>query len=308
MDYEWNLVARALGPPTNYSRQHETHIIKNLRNIVDSIFRAQGTEAKLASVAACLSGLGQASARERVYKQLKAVIPDTNILVESDARAALEGAFAGQDGIIIIAGTGSIAFGKYRSDEVLRCGGWGYLIGDEGSGFDIGRSAINAALKATDGRGPVTALLQRLCNFFKVKELQHAMPRIYAEFANRGALAKFAPMVFKEAAAGDAVALQILHEAGEALAQLGIALARRVQFEKPIPIALMGSLVVEQSELLRTVHDTLMRSGMPFVVQKPLFPADIGAAMLALKRAGVSLQQNALERLKKQLETQDHLT
>ena len=129
--------------------------------------------------------------------------------VDSDARIALEGAFSGEPGSLLIAGTGSIIFGKDENNQIHRVGGFGKLIGDEGSGNTLGRRGLNRVAKEFDGRGDKTLLTELLIRDFGISDSSQLITEVYR---NNFDTASFAPNVIEAAQNGDKVANRILEE------------------------------------------------------------------------------------------------
>ena len=297
-----DVLARAVGESTNYRKDQESQLLSRILQLVQTLMAQAGIyQPRPDALSVCLSGLGQESSKQRVRMLLGDAFLSNWLVVDSDARAALQGAFAGEPGIILVAGTGSIAFARSARGEFMRCGGWGYLLGDEGSGFDIGRNGVAAALKALDGRGKPTRLKEKFESVFEVQQIDHAVPKIYAEWAQRGAMAKLAPVVFEAAEEGDAVARDILQRAAEALAELVAALYRRMQPEGETKLALMGNIFKQRKVLLPVMQAYWRNQGINVSVVEPRYPAEIGAALLALQTMGVPLDDKLLTRLDKTL-------
>jgi N-acetylglucosamine kinase-like BadF-type ATPase len=133
---------------------------------------------------------------------------------------ALAGATAGQPGIITIAGTGSIAFGRNGPGRFMRAGGWGYIFGDEGSGFDISRQALRAALRHEEGWGPSTALHPMLLDAAGLQSANEVLHSFYTDEWPRARVATLARQVDAVAAQGDAVARDIMLAAAQQLAAM----------------------------------------------------------------------------------------
>ncbi|MDQ7817259.1 MAG: BadF/BadG/BcrA/BcrD ATPase family protein [Melioribacteraceae bacterium] len=134
--------------------------------------------------------------------------------VDSDARIALEGAFSGGPGALLIAGTGSIIFGKNQSNNIFRVGGFGRLLGDEGSGNTIGRKGLNEVAKEFDGRGAKTLMSELLKRDFGINDSSQLITEVYR---NNFDLAAFAPKVIEAAQNNDEVAIKILEEESDQL-------------------------------------------------------------------------------------------
>src|SRR5208283_4266980 len=156
----------------------------------------------------------------------KTKIARKNFVVH-DSIAALYASTRGEPGVIVISGTGCVAAGINRHGQYARAGGWGYLIDDEGSAYDIGRKGLNYAFKSLDGRVPDTKLVAIFKRFFGVKNLEDALERIYSGLTVRE-IAHLAPLVSK-AAHTDKVSRQIVNTAGVELAKLVCAVSRQLR-------------------------------------------------------------------------------
>lgn len=151
-------------------------------------------------------------------------------------------------GLVIIAGTGSIAVGRDHTGASARAGGWGHVFGDEGSGYELGRRALQAAAMMADGRGPATSLLSSLLAHWQLSGAPQLITRVYggttSGHASKGEIAALADHVVAAAAEGDQVALALIDEAAHDLAVTGIAVANRLDFADPLPLALAGGLLI----------------------------------------------------------------
>ncbi|MEK9135653.1 MAG: BadF/BadG/BcrA/BcrD ATPase family protein, partial [Bacteroidota bacterium] len=170
---------------------------------------------ELRAVVLALAGAGDDASRLRIKDAVndlfirdgKKALP---LFVETDARAALEGAFGGGPGVVVIAGTGSIIVGKTQRSDLLTIGGWGRILGDEGSGYFIGREALRAVTLQLDRRGEATKLKD------KIAEVHHWQTRadiIKAVYQEKIELSQLAPLVLEAAAENDVVAQRILQNA-----------------------------------------------------------------------------------------------
>jgi len=204
------------------------------------------TPAEVAAVCAGLAGAGQPETQARVAAALEKALglpAAARVQVVTDARVALAGALGGRPGAVLIAGTGSVAYGLDDSGRLLRAGGWGWILGGEGSGFAIGRRALAAGLAALDGTGPTTVLGDLICQAWNLGRLPEAVPRVYADpAAARTEIAALVPQVAQAAAEGDAVACDILRQAGRDLAHLVAALLRRMRLQEPL-VATAGGVL-----------------------------------------------------------------
>ena len=175
--------------------------------------------------AACFGMSGGPADKEAIFS---AILPSSKLIVTHDALIALSGATAGEPGVVATAGTGSIAFGRNAAGETARAGGWGYLFGDEGGGFDIVRQAVRAALRSEEGWGPETALHGILLAATGAPDANEAMHRLYTDEWPRPRVASLSKLVDAAAAEGDAVARDILANAAQQLAMLAITVRQQL--------------------------------------------------------------------------------
>ena len=196
--------------------------------------------------AACfgIGGIERADANAELKAWAQATVA-ARVRMLNDGEILLAAGSPDNWGIAIIAGTGSIAWGKTRDGRIARAGGWGHLIGDEGSSFDLGREALRAAVQAADGRGEETRLLPAILEHWGLSDAMDLVPRVYRPGHTPADIAELAPVVARVAAEGDPIARALLVYAGEALASAAVAVARRLEIaEEKIPLALTGGLLL----------------------------------------------------------------
>jgi glucosamine kinase len=206
------------------------------------------------------------------------------VRIVSDGEIALHGAFGGGAGVLLIAGTGSVAYGRGPDGRVARCGGWGMIVGDEGSGFAIGRAALAASLRAVDGRGPPTVLLERLLHLLKLDGPRGIPP--WAGRADKAKVAALATHVIAAAEEGDTVARDLLrHEAAD-LAVHAEALADRLSpWPGEVPVVFHGG-VLSAPLYARLVTGEMKRlHTFDFQVRPAADDAVAGALMYARRTA-----------------------
>jgi N-acetylglucosamine kinase-like BadF-type ATPase len=164
-------------------------------------------------------------------------------LVVNDALVALEAGAPAQPGVVVIAGTGSIAYGRNERNQAARAGGWGYMLGDEGSGYWIGRAALRAVLREADRRGPATALTSLLLNYYGVGRAQDLIHQVYAATLRPVAIAALAQCVMTAFDQGDEVATGILRGAADQLESSALSVARRLDLVgSEYPFVLSGGI------------------------------------------------------------------
>jgi N-acetylglucosamine kinase-like BadF-type ATPase len=164
-------------------------------------------------------------------------------LIVNDALVALEAGAPDQRGVVVIAGTGSIAYGRNDSNEAARAGGWGYVLGDEGSGYWIGRAALRAALREADRRGPATQLTGLLLEHYGVAKAQDLIHQVYHGTLRPSAIASLATCVYSAFTEGDAVAIGILRSAADELESCALSVATRLEMAGlDFPFVLAGGM------------------------------------------------------------------
>lgn len=202
----------------------------------------------------------------------------SNWKLVGDQEIALYGALDGQPGISLIAGTGSICFGRASDGTMARSGGWGHLIGDEGSGYALGRDGLVAVAKAWDGYGPQTRLTELLAESQGLATQREIISYIYG--GDKSRIAALSRLVEQAARDGDAVALDILRENARKLSQLVAAVAARLKLGTT-KVAMLGGML-ENDTLLRKFFREEMAAAHPEIgCVAPLHDAAAGAVMLA---------------------------
>jgi len=210
----------------------------------------------------------------------------SRVLIVNDALVALEAGAPGQPGVVVISGTGSISYGRNAAGEAARSGGWGYVLGDEGSGYWIGRAALRAVLREADRRGPKTALSALLLSHFGIAEAQGLIREVYHTNLRPAAIGSLAKCVQEAFSRGDTVAIGILRGAADELEGSALSVARRLGLAgQPFPFILAGGIFravpwLEQ-QLSRRLPVTSPQSSVRLLDREPA----AGAVALALEEA-----------------------
>ena len=208
------------------------------------------------------------------------------VLVVNDALVALEAGAPDQPGVVVIAGTGSIAYGRNERNQAARAGGWGYMLGDEGSGYWIGRAALRAVLREADRRGPSTALTARLLDYYGVPRPQDLIHQVYHGTLRPAAISALAQCVMSAFREGDEVAIGILRAAADQLESSALSVARRLEIVgSEYPFVLAGGIFRAvpwlEEELARRLPLASPRSRTVLLDVEPA----MGAVRLALIEA-----------------------
>src|SRR6185503_18474645 len=205
-----------------------------------------------------------------------------NLKLVTDFRAALAGALDGEPGVVIIAGTGSIAVGVNEAGEEERSGGWGPTFSDEGSAFDIAKRALHAVAGSFDGRSPSTALTDRVCRRLGIASAVDLPGVIYNGDSEPVEIASLAQVVSEAAEAGDQVAQQILADAGSELGRLVVSVIEKLDMESDsFGVAYVGSVFSSGEYELKASTEKVVRAAPNAELRPPLFAPAVGAAKLA---------------------------
>lgn len=292
-----SVLAQATGGPSNHTEE-PGGAERFEREISSTVGRALQTaglpplhEAEFE--AACFGMTGETVIKHQVLSRL---IMTPRLLVVHDSRNALMGATSGEPGLIVIAGTGSVARGMSSDGREFRAGGWGHLFGDEGSAYWIGRAAIRAIARQLEGYGETTELTAQFFRRLGVESADLLMQKYYAGEWPRDHLAGLAAWVDESARGGDHVALQVLEGAGEELAKQASAvlyLLRRKPESCPVDELENEYLVsytggVFKSQFVLSSFIRCVRRDHPRVrIQPPRFSPVFGSLLLAGRSAQI---------------------
>jgi N-acetylglucosamine kinase-like BadF-type ATPase len=287
-DETGRVIGAGSGGPCNHAGIGEGRqkLVRAVNESVGTACAQAGLDPGAVRFAAACFGMSGGPEDKRAI--LREILPADVLVVSDDAVIALTGATGGEPGIITIAGTGSIAFGRHADGRTARTGGWGYIFGDEGGGFDITRQALRAALRAEEGWGPPTALHTALLNATGGASANDVMHRFYTTDWPRSRVATLAALVDEIAMAGDPVARDILHGAAQQLAMLTSAV--RVQLwqpGKPARVAWTGGAF--RSRLLLDRYRNLVELESGNRTGPPEHEPAAGALLEAYRAAGLRM-------------------
>ncbi len=248
------------------------------RGLLRQVFEACGDMGQCEKI--CFGGAGVSNPRvgEILGLELEAAGFRGKWKLCGDQEIALRGAMDGP-GAAVIAGTGSICFGKNGEGETARSGGYGHLIDDGGSGYALGRDILSAAVRACDGRGEGQAILQAVYEKLGAGTPADIVSFVYSPNTDKSAIAQFAWSALELAQAGDKTALDILQREAEELALLVAAVQKKLHLEG-CQIALLGGLIANETPYRTIVAQRLAELGTPIA---PAHDALWGAAQMAFE-------------------------
>lgn len=273
-------LARCMGEAGRVDSSDPLAGVPALEALVREAIEAAGASPPAVSLCCALAGVGREAVRDAVERALTAPALAQRVRVVTDAEAALFDAFGEGAGVLLIAGTGSIAWGRRADGAVARVGGWGMRLGDEGSGYSIGLAGLRAVAHAADGRAAATALSSPILEHTATREPADLIA--WVDTASKGEIAALAPVVLAAAATGDPAAQRIVERAAHDLAaHVAALLSRLPPSNAPPRIALAGGLLTHASALRPAVEATI-RARMQACIILPDSPDGArGAAALA---------------------------
>lgn len=281
-DTNQHVIARLETETANPSVIGWDEATKKLQNsILQVLESAKLTPQQIRGVGVGIAGASVKHSSDWLTRTCTEVLPDSLIVPSSDVEVALVGAHGKRAGGIIVAGTGSVGFYIDRDGNGVQIGGWGYLIGDEGSGYWIGRHAVSLLSYYFDGRLERTPLIDNVINMLEIRSGAALIEWLYKQGKSPvREIAQLAPIILVRADAGDTQGYTIIQKAASALVDL----ARSVQKHLPESyntIALYGGLLQNDTLLRREVITQL---GEGNILTDYQYPADVGAALLAQLR------------------------
>jgi N-acetylglucosamine kinase-like BadF-type ATPase len=301
-----DILAFAVGKPIRrikndnirYSRELLTGLLKDLFKAqclsTKQSFGWNGVNYKLAGAHLGLTGIFNSEAREAlIWADLAVkIFGSIPLVIDSDIYSAWVGASLGRPGIVLSVGTGSIAMGGDENGHIFRAGGWGNILGDEGSAYWIGLCGIKGVFKAWDKIERETLLWPEAQKHFHVATLRDLRDLVYSKGLSVDQIAAFAQIVSRCAAKGDFVAGKICKQAGTELAKLVITVVSRLKnegcLEKKLKINICGGVFAEETMITVYFKERLDRFfqkyKIEFYLQKPELPPVAGSALLALQK------------------------
>ena len=270
------VVAQIRAGGANLKAHGELAVEKVLYQVID------GLSATGPAGALCLgmAGVDRAEDKEIILGVLRRLGQKQAVQVVNDAFVALVAGAADGVGIVVIAGTGSIAYGVDPQGTSARSGGWGYLLGDEGSAYWLGHAAVRQGIRAVDGRGPSTSLFERISRRLQVEEPSGLVEWFYGQSNTRERVAELASVVEEAATEGDEAASSLLDQAAQHLARAARSVSRQLSFPGAYPVVLAGGAFRACPSLYRRIRGSLDLPAA--LVQKLEAEPATGAVRLAL--------------------------
>lgn len=282
-DLDYNIIHECKGGPANLLVCEKDKLFDTVYNLInDCKSKLLIDDNDIGAVGIAMAGAGRVNQAEKFKNDFFAYSSSKGfkirgLIVDTDARASLEGAFKGGSGAILISGTGSIILGKDNDGNIQRAGGFGRLIGDEGSGYLIGRKGLKAISRMMDGRGLSTQLYKLVSDKFHIATQENLINAVYLEGID---IPSVAPLVIEAAQSGDEICSNIVNEECEELILHVRAMAEKLKLEK-MPLVFNGSVISTENYLSKTLKEKLTKHLPSVDVREPEYPPAVGAAIIA---------------------------
>lgn len=282
-DADLTLYGQAEGPAANPSTVGRERAAALIQEALRAALGDHPPQA-VAAVGIGVAGAAASHSADWLIQVVRTVLPQAQVAPSADYEIALVGALGQRLGLLVLAGTGALAYGVNAAGESALVGGWGYLLGDEGSGYWLGLEGLRAVLRAADGRGPETALAASLLPALGLDGARDLVPWLYRRAMPRAAqVASLAPLVLAAARLGDPCATEIVARGAQELALAAHAVMRRLSLVAP-RIAFAGGLLSAPNPLSESLCRLLALDELP----QPLHPPVMGAVLLARDAASRS--------------------
>jgi len=280
-DLSGRILAQSRGSGANLQAVGELEVEKTLHRVMDEAIGDRNVVPR----AICLgvAGVDRGDDAEVVRAIMRRIGYKARVIVTNDALVALVAGAERGPGVVIIAGTGSIAYGRNAAGEAARAGGWGYVLGDEGSGYWIGRLALRAVVRHADGRGRPTSLTPLILDHFKVSRPQDLVFEVYHRNLRPSAIAQVARHVQRAMEDGDAVAAGILENgARELIASADSVVTQLGMHRTAFTFVLAGGIFQAVPWLAATLTERLPRLAPQATVRILDREPAYGAVLIAL--------------------------
>lgn len=301
-DERGNILGRGRGGPSNHAERPggRERLRRAITDSVGAALRAANKPTLDATefAAAHCAMTGSADFKHEV---IGAAMRARLLEVGHDAPGALAAAMGGGPGVVVIAGTGSVAYGETADGTSARVGGWGYLFGDEGSGFWVAKEGVRRAMRHADEMAAASTLGDAALKFFDRADLRSLEAAVYHEQISRDQLATFSAEVDRIAGAGDTVAREIIAEGARSLATLAVTTARKLGIPPAeTRVARIGGMF--RGARMRAEFEHAFGEMLPWAaIVEPRFDPAIGALLLAYRSAPIALTEELLTNLERQI-------
>jgi len=289
MREDGELLAQLKFPGSNPHASTPEQVREVLTGLIDELAEKGGVALRdVACLCLSMAGVDRPKDRALIEGFVKPKLaPGQRLVVVNDAVAGIMAGLEKPHGLMLISGTGSVCFGFHEDGRTSRCGGWGQLLGDEGSGYQMGVGALKAVIQAFDGRRAATALTERVLQRLHIEQPTDILGWLQQVNSSKPEIAALSQLVHEADTDGDAAAREILDHAADDLLWI-IRPAHDALFKgsaDTIPIVFGGSNIQKGERFQHRVCERLAKSGMKLEPVMQKYEAVVGAARYALREA-----------------------
>ncbi len=292
-DLEGNVLASAIGGSSNYLSAGRTIAKGSLEQVINSLCNKININKKQIEIISLgLAGVGREEDKKVIEEIIREIGINNKVIINNDAYISLVGAHGEEKGIITISGTGSISLGIDSNNKLYRTGGWGHILGDEGSGYYFGKEGLVAIMKAYDGRVEDTSIKQKVLDYLGFDTEDRIPKYVYSNIEEKDKIAKLAPLVIEAASEGDKIAVEIINKGILDLIDLTDTNYKKIS--EPVNIALAGGILEKSTFIRENFVRNLKDKNPQYNVIENKFNSGIGALILAWKYKGIKYKEDKI--------------
>lgn len=295
-DTHGQIIGQGFSKGTNPRTSSATELKAHLQEAIEQATRSIDCS-KILAAHFGLAGVGDAKTVGKVQAITKELLSEqTTRTIGHDLEIALVGGLGSNAGIVLVAGTGSACYGRTCDGHSTKCGDWGDLVDDVGSGSWIGLRALQACVRQADGRLPESPLKQAVMDFLKIEHMDAFKTRIHDSGLSRSGRAQLAPIILDLASTGDEVSLAIVAEGVGALSSCVFITSRQLGIKSPA-VLLSGGLL--QHTYFSNSLEVELNTRIPnTIITQPILSPTAGAILMALKATSCEISEATIEKLK----------
>jgi N-acetylglucosamine kinase-like BadF-type ATPase len=295
-DTHGQIIGKGLSGGTNPRTSSTGELKVHLQEAVEQATRSIDCS-KILAAHFGIAGAGDARTRAKIQGIAKELLSEqTTRTIGHDLEIALVGGLESNPGIVLVAGTGSACYGRTFDGRSAKCGDWGDLVDDVGSGSWIGLRALQVCVRQTDGRLPESPLKQAVMDFLKIEHMGAFKTRIHNSGLSRSERAQVAPIILDLANKGDEVSLAIVAEGVDALSSCVFITSRQLGIKSPT-VLLAGGLL--QHTYFSNSLEAALNARIPnAIITQPILSPTAGAVLMALKAANCEISEASIDKLK----------
>lgn len=289
------IIASSTSGPSNYQSVGIVRTKQSLTNVINNLCKRTDIsidDIELLSLG--MAGVDRQEDKTNVINIIRSIGVKSEIILNNDGITELAGAIGKNLGIITISGTGSISYGIDSNGKSVRVGGWGNILGDEGSGYDIGRNALKAILRNYDKRDKETLLTEKVLGYLKLKTVDEMIGYVYKKETTKEHIAQIAPVVINAAYEKDPISINILDNATNNLVELTQTVINQLEFKDKINLTYGGGILKKSEYVQNKFMKKMVTNNNKIEISKPLFDGAIGAVLIAWDHLNVDYNINKI--------------